>query len=68
MIDDSDGDEVWILSLFSRGWWGILLLAIACVLWFIAANNRVECEAKTCPAGEHAKLLDHECVCVGPPR
>ena len=60
MIDDSDGD------FFGRMGVGIggFLAIVAIVLWIIAACNEVDCEAKTCPGGGKAKLLDHACVCV----
>jgi hypothetical protein len=37
------------------------------VLWCIAAANEADCKRLPCPVGMSAKLLDHECVCVGRP-
>lgn len=63
MIDDSDGDFV----LLSSGGSPILLalgIALAIVLYLIAAHNSDECGQRKCSSGRVGKLLDHECVCV----
>ncbi len=65
MIDSSDGDDFLFLSLFSRGPLAVIALIIAIVLWCIAAANEADCKQLPCPVGMSAKLLDHECVCVG---
>jgi hypothetical protein len=67
MIDDSDGDFFGLMSMGTGGWLGVLLAIAAIVLWVIAACNEVDCEAKSCPGGAKAKLLDHACVCVTAP-
>lgn len=64
MIDDSDGDVFWVLSLVSRGWWALAALAVAVLFWIIAARNSADCRARTCPPGSVARLMDHECLCV----
>lgn len=69
MIDDSDGDVFWIGSLFTSGWVAVVLLAVAIVFWIIAAQNSNECAARPCLiATQTARLIDHECVCVGVPK
>jgi hypothetical protein len=67
MIDDSDGDTFWLISVFSNRSLAIIALIIAVVLWCIAAANSTECEKSNCPIGMTAKLLDHACVCVSKP-
>lgn len=63
MIDDSDGDRGWL----TRGWLALVLLCFAVVFYCIAAFNSQDCAKQTCYYGQTAKLLDHECVCVGTP-
>lgn len=66
MIDSSDGDTFWLISLFGKGPFAILALIIAIVLWGIAMANEAECKQSVCLVGM-AKLLDHACVCVESP-
>lgn len=67
MIDSSDGDTFWFVSLLCGGPIAIIALIIAIVLWCIAAMNESDCRQLPCPVGMSAKLIDHECVCVGKP-
>ena len=67
MIDSSDGDTFWIISLVTNGPIAIAAIILAIVLWCIAAGNEADCKQLPCPVGMSAKLLDHECVCVGKP-
>jgi len=65
MIDDGDSDFFFMLGSISKHPIAIaILFAIGIAIAIIAAANQDECEAKECPAGMSAKLLDHECVCV----
>lgn len=67
MIDSSDGDTFWVLSLFTKNpWVTLILLVLAGVFWVVAASNEKECQAKTCPPGMSARLIDHECLCAIP--
>ncbi len=68
MIDDSDGDTFWLISLFTEGPWGWIFLVLAVVLWFVASSNRADCAKMTCPPGQVARVLDHECLCAGTAR
>jgi hypothetical protein len=68
MIDDSDGDSFWVISLFTSGPFALGALLIAIILWIVAAQNSNECEKRACPPGMTSKLLDHECVCYYPSR
>lgn len=61
MIDDSDGD----FALLAIG--GPIGLILAIVLYLVAMDNRKECAAMTCPNGQPARLLDHDCLCVDKP-
>ena len=67
MIDSSDGDTFWLVSLFSSGPIAVIAFIIAVVRWCIAAANEADCRQLPCPVGMSAKLIDHECVCVGKP-
>lgn len=49
MIDYSDGDSFWLLSLFTAGPIAFFALIIAIVLWFAAYSNEVECRQRACP-------------------
>lgn len=68
MIDNEDGDFTLLLSSDAGPILGIVLLALAIVLYCVAYGNEKDCSAKTCPQGEIAHLLDHECVCTHAPR
>lgn len=60
MIDGSDGDFVFLASGGS-----LLGLAIAIILWVIAAGNADDCAKRQCSVpGQSGHLIDHECVCV----
>lgn len=65
LIDDSD--ELWFLALFSPGksWWSFLLwiAAFATIVYLVSVNEN-ECSAKSCPDGQQAKLMAHECLCA----
>lgn len=65
MIDESDADAFWVLSLVTDNPVVALVCAVAfCTAMYVACQNEKTCEAKSCGAGEVARLLDHECVCV----
>lgn len=70
MIDNSDGDMFAFFAALATTWQGWLFCMLAAVLlWWIAAGNAEECaRTSVCPDGQSARLLDHECVCVGTPR
>lgn len=67
MIDSSDGDTFWLVSLLCGGPIAIIAFIFAVVLWCIAATNATNCRQLSCPVAMSAKLIDHECVCVGKP-
>jgi hypothetical protein len=68
MIDDNDV-EIAILFWPSGGWIGFFLgIIVIGILAFVACQNDQECEAKSCPNGGVARLMDHECVCVERPQ
>jgi hypothetical protein len=67
MIDHEDGDFALLLS-GSAGMIGVIfLLVLAMGLYYLACQNEKECSTRTCPSGEVARLLDHECVCTSNP-
>lgn len=63
MIDDSDVDDWWMLSLVSSGPWALVTVAIMVVLWAVKCGNDDECAKMHCATGK-PELLKHECLCV----
>jgi hypothetical protein len=64
MIGDSDGDFAVLATTGLGGVVAVAGLVLAIVLYYVACENEKECAARTCPSGETARLLDHECVCT----
>ena len=64
MIDDSDADDFFLLSLFTDGPVGWIALIIAIILAVVAANNQTDCSKKQCPNQQQPKLMEHACLCV----
>lgn len=57
MLDDNDVDFA-ILASNPKSWLGFLLFIIIVVLLVIVVqDNKKECAAKTCPAGQVGRLL-----------
>lgn len=67
MIDDDDVTQL-ILAWPVFGPVSLVLgIVVVAIVWHVACDNEAECEAKSCPRGGHAKLLDGECVCAERP-
>ena len=66
MIDESDGDFVLLSSSGAGFVLGLILVTIAIGLYCVAAKNSDECSRRECPAGQKAKVVAHECLCVAP--
>lgn len=65
MIDEDD--VTWIAVLFSGGG-GIIgaiifVIAVAVTAW-IASDNEIDCQKKTCPSGQTPQLTHHDCFCL----
>lgn len=67
MIDKSDGDFALLATSGAGPVVSVIGLVLAIVLYYVACQNEKECAAETCPAGQTAELLDHQCVCVSKP-
>jgi len=68
MINDSDGDTFLIFSLLNKGWFALVCLLFAGLLWFIAYQNREECAKRRCPReGQTAQMFNSKCACVDKP-
>lgn len=69
MIDDDDVDFAILAGPGSGpGWYVALWLLLIVGLAAVAINNDEECTQRKCQAGQLARLLDHECVCVSEPQ
>jgi hypothetical protein len=65
MIDHSDGDDFWLISLLTDNpLVGLIVLVIAIALWWAACDNEKICANKSCPNDAKPKLMDHACLCV----
>jgi hypothetical protein len=65
MIDHSDGDDFWLVSLFTENpIVSLAFLVIAIALWWAACDNEKTCVTKSCPTDSRPKLMEHECLCI----
>lgn len=64
MIDESDSDFVYLVSLVTDGPMSFVLFIIAMIFWYFAYVNEGECSKKQCPNDMKAKLENHSCVCI----
>lgn len=64
MLDDSDLDFA-IFAGLGGGFWGTLIgLLIVIVVAVCVCDNHKECSKMTCPDGQSAELMAHQCLCV----
>lgn len=63
MIDNEDADFVLLWGIATPGWLGLIVVAIAFVLFVIAASNSEDCAERKCERGK-PKVVENECVCV----
>lgn len=68
MIDENDGDFFVLLGQNGGCLWTLICLVIALVLYYVGYQNAYECEGRTCPTNQVAKLIDHECICTEQPK
>lgn len=64
MIDDDDVRDAAFATSGLTGWGALFGLLLVIALAYVACENEKECETKSCPDGQHAKLIKHECLCV----
>jgi hypothetical protein len=64
MIDHSDSDSFWIVSMLTSGPTSFVCAVIAIILMTYACQNEAECSKKTCPNDMRPKLMEHSCMCV----
>lgn len=64
MIDNDDVDFAGFASIVSPGGLGLLFFILMLVLSYYACQNEEKCSQMTCPDGQAAKLMEHECLCV----
>lgn len=67
MIDDSDGDFAAVVGSTGGPIFGLVMLILAVVLWYVACQNAKECSEMTCPNGAPAELVAHDCRCLDKP-
>lgn len=67
MIDDSDGDFALLASFGMGPIAGLVLVALAIVLYLVAADNGTDCAKMACSSGGHAELVAHDCRCLEKP-
>jgi len=67
MIDDSDADFFWIVSLWVKNPILSIIFSILFIIFtYQACVNKSECAKQRCPNGGHAIVLKNECLCVTP--
>lgn len=66
MLDDDDFNIFMILFSPKTGFGAIFFIIFMIVIYFVVQDNHRECEVKSCPEGQRATLMHHECLCVTP--
>lgn len=65
MIDDDDFALFALLAPSPRTFFGALvLLALLVCLMVAVYSNADDCSSRHCAAGNHAMIVNHECICV----
>lgn len=64
MVDWDDSSDFFLMSLFTSGWGGLILLLIGIGFMVVASLNDDECSKKACPAPMTPHLMNHMCQCT----